>query len=372
MTVTRTWFVSDLHLDLGLHEQAAAGAFAGLVEAVVLADPATERRLVLLGDAFELAQYRPPAGGREGLAAARLGALAARHQNVFEALRRCLEAGVRLDVVPGNHDVDLARPAVRERLRELLHDDRREAVRVRTWALHEPGAFHACHGHQHHDLNRFPTLLSAALDGPRGELPAPPLAAPKAAAAVTAAQRVAAVLRAGRDARRAEKVAAGTGYAQLLDAEAERLALPAAGVRELATITRFRWSGVAARLAVAVPGRRLGLVEADRYLLAAASRTHAVLSRHGCDVPFLVYGHTHRARKCLLPGTRTHYLNCGTWSSWVTGPDAQERARGRFPYVLVERDGNRDWLGELRYWRPGDDREHDAVPLVLTVTKPAP
>ena len=115
--------------------------------------------MVLLGDTFDLP-------GDDG-AVARLEALAVRHPGVLAALRRTLATGTHLEVVCGNHDAALARPAVQEALRRLLTPPPRSwpapragTVRVHPWMLHVPGVFHAEHGHQHHDVHRVPTLLS--------------------------------------------------------------------------------------------------------------------------------------------------------------------------------------------------------------------
>src|SRR4051794_30826299 len=152
-----TWFVSDLHLDLGTGDARDPGsAFPLFLDAVVLPGSTAGGRLVLLGDFMELAGYRCAPGRRADWAAPRLWELAVRHRPVFEALRRGVRAGLQLDVLPGNHDIDLSLLPVRERLTELLGDGGRR-VRVHSWLLHEPGSFLATHGNQEHDLNRFPT-----------------------------------------------------------------------------------------------------------------------------------------------------------------------------------------------------------------------
>ena len=363
--MTTTWFASDLHLDLGPSDaRNPGGAFASFLDAVVRPGAAAGGRLVLLGDVFELAGYRCAPGQRERWAAARLGELADRHQPMFDALRSCLRAGLALDVLPGNHDVDLSRPRARARLAELLDGCAGPGrVRVHSWMLHEPGLFLAAHGNQEHDLNRFPTLLLASLPGPAGELAAPPLAAPRASGPATRARRMAALTAAVAKMAGAEAAAGTAGYNRLLDREAAASELPGDVVRELAAVTRFRLPSTVARLARAVPGRRLGLVEPDDYLQRAAVRADAVLRRHGRDVPFLIYGHTHRHGVVRLPGTDARYLNCGTWSSHVQGLDRAHANWARFPYVVVERHGDRSEVA-LRYWtaatpagpRPGESR----------------
>jgi hypothetical protein len=242
-------------------------------------------------------------------------------------------------------------------------------VRVHSWLLHEPGSFLATHGNQEHDLNRFPTLLSGAQPGPAGELAAPPLAAARAAGATTRWQRMAALTAAVVRMGRAEAAADTETYRRLLDREAAAVGLPPDAVRELASVTRYRLPSTTARLARAVPGRRLGLVPPDDYLQRAAARTHAVLRRHGRDVPFLIYGHTHRARVVRLPGTDARYVNCGTWSSKLAGLDAGHADWARFPYVAAELLGGRSEV-VLRYWDANRSSTGAAVPVEDRVIQP--
>lgn len=353
-----TWFVSDLHL--GPQEGTDTGeAFAEFLDTVVRLGDAPGRRLVLLGDAFELAGYPAGSGMREDWAIERLGLLAARHQTVFAALRHCVESGITLDVVCGNHDIDLSRPRVREHFTGMVGGDR-GLVRVHCWLLHEAGCFHACHGHQDHDLNRFPTMLMGTLPGPVGELPAPPLAALNLNRGHhKLRRRVVAFVRAVYGTQRAEASSRSSYYQSLLDRQAAVLGLPSATVHALASVSRFHTLRTAARLACAVPGRWLGLIEGDRYLRKAAARTHALLSTHGQGVPLMIYGHTHRARVERLGSVDAWYVNCGTWSSQLRGHGADRDGHAGFPYVVVERGSGRPQAA-LRFWQPAPTDHHVA------------
>ena len=86
-------------------------------------------------------------------------------------------------MVAGNHDLDLVRPAVGQRLRWHLgvaaSDDR---VRIWPWLYVVPGVLYAEHGNQHHDLNRFPRILDPYSRRRPGEMHTPPLAAAHASA----------------------------------------------------------------------------------------------------------------------------------------------------------------------------------------------
>ena len=210
--------VSDLHLGTGGDRRGTGEAFVELLDAIADTAPEADRHLVLLGDTFDLP-------GDDG-AAARLEALAVRHPGVLAALRRTLATGTHLEVVCGNHDAALARPAVQAVLRRLLTLPPRSwpapqpgTVRVHPWMLHVRGVFHAEHGHQHHDVHRVPTLLSQPSSaGPMES----PLSAWTRAAGGGPLDRLDGVRRAVRDVRRAERLAVAPAHLALVDAEAAR------------------------------------------------------------------------------------------------------------------------------------------------------
>ena len=174
-------FLSDLHL--------AAGS-AGLVDRFTH-DEALVRllgrfdadaplvRVVLLGDFVDFLEAAPapgPIDASDAETLPRLDAIVAAHPAVFHALGRFLALGGALTVLPGNHDAELTRPAVRGRLREHLVGDAPEPavaarVEVLPWFLHIPGVVYAEHGSQYHDLNAFPTLLAPWWTGAEVEHP---------------------------------------------------------------------------------------------------------------------------------------------------------------------------------------------------------
>src|SRR5439155_21259422 len=91
-----------------IDDVAAAGRGGGLV-----------RRLVLLGDFVDLV-IAGASGRGAAAAAAGLERIAAAHPQVFAALGRAARGGLAVDVVPGNHDAELALPAVASALRTLV------------------------------------------------------------------------------------------------------------------------------------------------------------------------------------------------------------------------------------------------------------
>lgn len=347
--------VSDLHLDPGGHDdRRTAAAFTQFLAEVVATPTPSGATLVLLGDTFEVRGLTGP-GAR-----LRLDDIAAAHPEVFAALRRCLAAGVRLDVVVGNHDVDLVRPAAAQRLGELL-GDRGERLRLHPWALHVPGVLFAEHGHQHHAVHRLPTLLLAAADDHTPLAPSP--------LTVWAARQggplgaVVAVGSALASARAAECRAGGRAYRRLVGAEAARQGLRPEAARALWRASRFRLVPTVAGTGGRVLRRRIDAIAprtARRgrapHLAAAgppsfAGEVAATLTAHGTPVAWYVCGHTHRAAAAPIAGTATRWANTGTWCSDIrgAGPDLDDPRL--FPFLEIDAAGDGSVQGRLSYWR---------------------
>ena len=342
--------VSDLHLRTGGDRRGTGEAFVELLDAIADTAPEADRHLVLLGDTFDLP-------GDDG-AAARLEALAVRHPGVLAALRRTLATGTHLEVVCGNHDAALARPAVQAALRRLLTPPPRSwpapqpgTVRVHPWMLHVRGVFHAEHGHQHHDLHRVPTLLSqpssAGPDRVTAQRLDPCRRSGPAWTGWTAYGGPSGTC-AGPSGRRG-----APAHLALVDAEAARTGLPADAGRALARTSRFRTLPVALDVGRRVAARRLGVERPGARLRRAAARVHAVLDEHGAAVPSLVFGHAHRADHDVIAGTSACYLNTGTWSDDVRGRGPDQSDDRLFPYVRIDAtggDGAVTTQAALHYW----------------------
>jgi UDP-2,3-diacylglucosamine pyrophosphatase LpxH len=133
------YIISDLHLggvypqsgdpeDRGFRICTQGERVAELVEAVA-AKPAGAPRieLVINGDAVdflaereEAPPYWSPFTADSAAAAKKLEAIVARDRRLFDAFGRLLENGHRLTLLLGNHDIELALPQVRRRLKELI------------------------------------------------------------------------------------------------------------------------------------------------------------------------------------------------------------------------------------------------------------
>lgn len=348
--------LSDLHMGAARTGLDAPDAFTDDEALASLLDHLTDRpahggvplRLILLGDivdfvfvgAGEAPFDRSAAAGRSDL-----DAIAAAHPVVFAALGRlAATAGIEVDIVPGNHDMELALPGVTEHLASLAaaaagRPEARAALRGTPWMVHVPGVLHAEHGQQHHDLNRFADLSAVSTEWRDGLRHLPPAALLDALLATRMAGAGPGRL-AGAVARGTPRLAASAwilarGRGRAPQAELDGGTLPPALLAELDRASAARSADVALRLArraLAAAARRSPAPALD--LRPAAARTHAILARHGRRVPFVVFGHTHVPRDEPL-GEGGRHLNAGTWSR--IGPGAGERTVIRV--VVEDEDG---------------------------------
>lgn len=326
--------VSDLHLGPGGPPGTAGehffhdGAFADFVEHLLDTGPAPV--LVALGDLFDLSGMNPgpvPAGpGLEERRAVRhLERAAGGHPGVVSALRRLLAAGGRLEVVAGNHDQEITRPAARAWLQHTLGDA--GAVRVHPWILYRPGLLYAEHGSQYHDINALVAVARplAADDEAERPLAAALGAAPGPRPSLGALRRAAALAVGGARLSTAGIARQRSVYrAEVLPSLAPGIGLPAEVLGAIDRLSETTASAIARRLATRMvlwpAGRALRrdrplIRPADRsaYLRRVVPHLDATLAGAGCQVPFYVFGHTHFAEEVPLPhGAR--YLNAGTWA----------------------------------------------------------
>lgn len=322
MNASTLVIVSDLHLGGGTAAAARGRAFsdefsddAAFSDFLRWISGRRGCRLVLLGDSFDFLRV-PVSGARTGLfarndaeAVGQLDRIAAAHPAAVEALSATLAAGVELDFVSGNHDAELIRPAVRERLCELLGG----RARFHPWILYIPGLLYAEHGHHHHDINAFarPLYPYAAK---AGRLERPPAAWLGDLRRLTANPH-----RLWRDAMAGVRVRSRAGrhtgyFTWMLPAHAEQIGLPERVVADLHHLASFSPFRIGRRLARTRLRRRGG----PGYLPTAAAAVRELMVSNRLTVPFYAFGHTHDAMRLPL-GRRAWYLNSGTWSTTVRG-----------------------------------------------------
>ena len=362
--------LSDLHLGAGRLGLDAPDPFSDDEALASLLDHLAGRpaqrgaclRVVLLGDIvdFVFVGAREAPHERSAVAARRdLEAIAAAHPGVFAALGRlAATAGVEIDLVPGNHDMELALPGVSDQLGALIAAASRRpeagaALRVSPWIVHVPGVLHAEHGQQHHDINRFAELAAvpAAWDGGLGALP--PAAHVDALLAARAAGAGPRSLARALARSVPELVASAWTLAGCRrhrpQPQGDVDSLPPALLRELDRVSAVGPAVIARRLGRhALAAARSRAAGPGLDLTSAAAQTHAVLARHGHAVPYVVFGHTHRPLDEPL-GAGSRHLNAGTWSSMGPGAGARTLVRilaedaGEPPRAWLER-----WDGERR------------------------
>ena len=312
--------VSDLHLGAGGPGDAFDRDEALCAFLERLGSDAEVTNLVLLGDTFDLVEEEPASPGVDATtgAVSRLEQVVDAHREVVTGIAALLRAGKNVTVVRGNHDVDLARPRVRERFAELLGGDRWPGrLMFIPWLLHLPGLLLAEHGHQQHDINRFERQLwpfaTASSGGPVQE----PFGAELARVCHTSSRRwlpvkvAGSVLRHGLRMQSPRRRRRGADYrSAVLPAITDELGLPLLTAAQLDAVSERSALQVLARIATARGGHRRPV---NGYLPKGAE---AVLRTLGpATPPYLVYGHSHAADAIELgsPGCATTYLNTGTW-----------------------------------------------------------
>lgn len=164
-----TLIVSDLHLgggpaDPGDDHVYQGGQLASWLRAEAgSADGAAGRlELVFNGDFLEFAQANQAAFSHvsddfwctETESLGKLETILSGHADIFDALRRFQQAGNRVTLAAGNHDVDLYWPAVQQRLRQAVGDSLQFALGS-EWIDRYDGALQIAHGHMQDPANAF-------------------------------------------------------------------------------------------------------------------------------------------------------------------------------------------------------------------------
>lgn len=307
--------LSDLHMGAGgRREQFRADAALTAQLENFAADPAVSD-IVLLGDTFDLSgEDVSSCAGPEVVT--RLQDVLHAHPDVVGALRAVVRRGMRLHVVQGNHDVELAGVHAQATLRRVLATEDEGTVHFLPWLYHVPGLLLAEHGNQHHDINAFDTVLQPLSCGDRvmvepfgGQLSRlrhqhRGVSLLRRAAWAAAREAVRLIGPARRERR--------TDYRRsLLPRYAAEVGLTEDSVLRLDRLGQHQPAAIMSRLV------RQSLRGSDPgYLVCAA---HAVREALGdATPPFLVMGHGHGADARLLRSDRYHgpvvYLNTGTWS----------------------------------------------------------
>jgi hypothetical protein len=175
--------VSDLHLSTGYNRRTGTysrredffydAAFARFLDYLRGRDASGDRlRLVILGDLFDFLQVDPAGPHKtpqdldrsDTMTRARMDTILQGHPLFFQALGRFVATGIPLEVVPGNHDIEMIRASTQQYFKQLLAQaagdpKAAEGVTVYPWIYYVPGLLYAEHGQQYDKINSFATVL---------------------------------------------------------------------------------------------------------------------------------------------------------------------------------------------------------------------
>jgi len=325
--------IGDFHVASGApHSDPFTGdaAFAAFASHVVAGQEAASRglRLLVMGDLLDFPAIRRAGDALGEDALACLDAAAEAHRELFDAFRRCVAAGLVIDVLIGNHDIQLCDAAVQDSLRARLGASR-YALRFHPWFLHLPGVLYAEHGDQYHPLVRVVNGFERAS------------ANPSDGSVWTVMRRAASRVRLWNGRPRPRQPATTGGD----------VGLPVAALAQI--------DAIADGLATITPANVANRVRRGPawYLYDGARAVDAELRREGLGVPLYVFGHSHLPELRRLPGAGL-YANAGTWSSicraW-TGGDVRQP----LTYIRVSLVGAEP-VSQLFAW---DAASGEAVPL---------
>ncbi len=178
MAKTR-FIVSDLHVGAGdyLDDFNRDGDFIAFMD---LAGKHRNTELVINGDFIDFVavnldktSVRPFSrlGNTESESLAKLERVLEAHGALFASLRRYMERGHRIVLMPGNHDVDLYWPQVRDRLLDELGGPDSDHFHFESSGIYRVGSIYIEHGNQYYADSVFENFTHPFLRDPKtGEM----------------------------------------------------------------------------------------------------------------------------------------------------------------------------------------------------------
>ena len=166
----KTFIISDIEMGRGdiMDDFTSDGEFALFTDKIVKENPGTKLALVLNGDIFDFLKmaYKGeyPRHITSDISLWKLEEVLRSHPSVFTALKNFLNGNENIvHFVIGNHDADLAWPALQERIREVVGNGGR--IHFDFW--YKRGGLHVEHGHLHDPF--FQIRTNRALTRYRGK-----------------------------------------------------------------------------------------------------------------------------------------------------------------------------------------------------------
>lgn len=169
MTSMTTLIISDLHVGGGPSDAGDDHIYQGKQLVRFLDEQANTSEgksgnleLIINGDFLEFAQTNTSAFNlvsddcwcTAAESFSKLSTIIDGHHDIFLALKRFQLSGNQVTIAAGNHDVDLAWPAVQDRIRDVAGSQIRFEI-GRKWVTRYDGRLQIGHGHMYDDANRF-------------------------------------------------------------------------------------------------------------------------------------------------------------------------------------------------------------------------
>lgn len=310
------------------------------------------------------------------------------HHHFFSSLGFLLTNGFYVDIIPGNHDIELILTESQDHFKSLMqrHTEKNivaQNLNFSNWVYHIPGILYAEHGNQYHDINSFVTLLAPMKSSQTGDISHPigsyfDLYLSYLSEYTTKYQK--------------------NTHNLLLHSNNKTRKHPAVYLRQLRGHLYFFWqvakflicrSGpwmstkrhkyrldkftptyskqvhfppsilealddIAAVHSTRLLSRTIRkLILRNRttknefYLESAAKKIHSVLKQQGYQVPFYLFGHSHVPAKLPLD-EYSFYLNTGTWCLNKTPENVSNESL--YPYIHIRWSKQSQPEGEILQW----------------------
>ena len=342
--------------------------------------------LVLLGDIFDFLRASSPSHPQHqysldasaATAVEKIEQIAAGHSVFFEALGCLLEAGFHVELMPGNHDIEMTLAAVQEKIRELVKryghcsDEAAVSIQFHPWIYYVPGVFYAEHGQQQHWINSFPDLPELINQDTQGRI-RPPVGShfeiylqalrntngkPEdehisslRSLILEAVKHPTFLLRTGgaqlrflaamlnsvfRSSTPLENARRKSALQKILPALSSQAGLSSQTLTALAKQWRtFDLTQLLARLSKQMGKRTTG--KASNYLYQSAITIHELLMYMNEQVPYYVFGHTHQpAMRPLASATpAAYYVNGGSWTGEYDSVPQPSLEQNLFRYIFI-------------------------------------